>query len=108
MTSAATPHDQHARREPGRRSASMDGISPAVSDGTDTTPWQKGEVELQQRVGVAERMREIGSRVVRTFMPDQHRAFFAQLPFVAFGAVDDDGDVWATMLAGRPGFMQSP
>jgi ferredoxin-NADP reductase/predicted pyridoxine 5'-phosphate oxidase superfamily flavin-nucleotide-binding protein len=86
----------------------MDVISPAVSDETDTTPWHKGEVELQQRVGVAERMREIGSRVVRTFMPDQHRAFFAQLPFVAFGAVDDDGDVWATMLAGRPGFMQSP
>ncbi|GAB2901311.1 hypothetical protein GCM10027093_42660 [Paraburkholderia jirisanensis] len=86
----------------------MDAISPAVRDKTDTTPWHKGEVELQQRVGVAERMAEIGTRVVRTFMPDQHRTFFAQLPFVAFGAVDDDGDVWATMLAGRPGFMQSP
>jgi uncharacterized protein len=85
----------------------MDVISP-VAGQPATSPWHSGEVELQQRVGVAERMRELGTRVVRTFMPDQHRTFFAQLPFVALGTVDDAGDVWATLLAGRPGFMQSP
>jgi ferredoxin-NADP reductase/predicted pyridoxine 5'-phosphate oxidase superfamily flavin-nucleotide-binding protein len=41
-------------------------------------------------------------------MPDQHRAFFAQLPFVALGSVDRDGDVWATLIAGKPGFMHAP
>jgi ferredoxin-NADP reductase/predicted pyridoxine 5'-phosphate oxidase superfamily flavin-nucleotide-binding protein/ferredoxin len=85
----------------------MDMISP-VADNQSTAPWHGGEVALQQRVGVAERMRELGTRVVRKFMPDQHRAFFAQLPFVVLGAVDDAGDVWATLLAGQPGFMQSP
>lgn len=84
----------------------MDMISP-VADNQSTAPWHGGEVALQQRVGVAERMRELGTRVVRKFMPDQHRAFFAQLPFVVLGAVDA-GDVWATLLAGQPGFMQSP
>jgi len=85
----------------------MDVTSP-VANNQSTAPWHSGEVALQQRVGVAERMRELGTRVVRKFMPDQHRAFFAQLPFVVLGAVDDAGDVWATLLAGQPGFMQSP
>ena len=33
-------------------------------------------------LGVAEQMDEVGRRIIRDFMPDQHRAFFAQLPFV--------------------------
>jgi len=41
-------------------------------------------------------------------MPDQHRDFFAQLPFVAVGMLDAAGDPWAGMLAGRPGFISSP
>jgi hypothetical protein len=72
------------------------------------SPWHAGELELQRRVGVADRMREVGRRVIRDHMPDQHRAFFAQLPFVVLGAVDRDGDVWATLAAGQPGFLQAP
>ena len=68
------------------------------------SPWHAGEIKLQRAVGVAERMQEVGQRVIRRFMPDQHRAFFSQLPFVALGAVDHDGDVWATLVAGAPGF----
>ncbi|WP_338664835.1 pyridoxamine 5'-phosphate oxidase family protein [Pararoseomonas sp. SCSIO 73927] len=41
-------------------------------------------------------------------MPDQHRLFFAGLPFVVIGAVDPEGRPWATLRAGRPGFMSSP
>jgi ferredoxin-NADP reductase/predicted pyridoxine 5'-phosphate oxidase superfamily flavin-nucleotide-binding protein len=72
------------------------------------SPWHAGEIKLQRAVGVAERMQEVGQRVIRRFMPDQHRAFFSQLPFVALGAVDHDGDVWATLVAGAPGFLQAP
>ncbi|KMZ13893.1 Flavohemoprotein (Hemoglobin-like protein) (Flavohemoglobin) (Nitric oxide dioxygenase) [Candidatus Burkholderia humilis] len=53
-------------------------------------------------------MRYVGKRVVRDYMPEQHRQFFAQLPFMIVGAVDDAGDPWATLIAGRPGFMQTP
>ena len=63
---------------------------------------------MQEHLGVAERMAEVGPRIIRDFMPDQHREFFAQLPFVVVGSVDDRGDPWATLLAGPPGFMQSP
>ncbi len=71
-------------------------------------PWHKGERILQQRLGVAEKMESHGFRVIRDFMPDQHRLFYAQLPFLLVGAVDPSGAPWATVLEGQPGFVSSP
>lgn len=71
-------------------------------------PFHEGEQALQQRAGSFDTLAAIGSRVIRSFMPDQHREFFAQLPFVVLGALDATGQPWATALAGRPGFMTSP
>ncbi len=73
-----------------------------------TTTFHAGERALQQRAGVAERMAEVGPRVIRSFMPDQHRDFFAQLPFVVLGSLDARGQPWASVLAQPPGFVQSP
>lgn len=70
--------------------------------------WHEGELAIQQKVGVAEKMAAVGQRAVRDFMPDQHREFFAQIPFIVVGSVDRSGDVWASVLAGRPGFIASP
>jgi ferredoxin-NADP reductase/predicted pyridoxine 5'-phosphate oxidase superfamily flavin-nucleotide-binding protein len=70
--------------------------------------WHAGEIALQEKIGVVAKMQEVGRRVVRNYMPDQHRTFFRQLPFIVAGAVDDDGEVWATFVAGQPGFMQAP
>lgn len=72
------------------------------------SPFHEGEVALQKTVGVAERMEALGRRVVRDFMPDQHREFYRQLPFIVLGSVDSSGDTWVTLLSGRPGFMTSP
>lgn len=69
--------------------------------------WHEGEIFIQAKLGVAERMDTVGRRVVRDFMPDQHRDFYAQLPFIVLGSVDAAGDPWATFLEGRPGFMSS-
>ena len=71
-------------------------------------PWHKGERILQQRLGVAEKMDSQGRRVIRDFMPDQHRLFYAQLPFLLLGAVDESGAPWATLLEGQAGFAHSP
>ncbi|MCV3768915.1 pyridoxamine 5'-phosphate oxidase family protein [Rhizobium sp. TRM95796] len=70
--------------------------------------WHEGERRLQERAGAVERMASVGARVVRDFMPDQHRAFYAQLPVIVVGSVDDAGDAWATLLEGGPGFINSP
>ncbi|WP_342050750.1 MULTISPECIES: 2Fe-2S iron-sulfur cluster-binding protein [unclassified Cupriavidus] len=75
---------------------------------TTRAPWHAGELAMQTRVGVAARMDELGRRVVRDYMPDQHREFFEQLPFVVLGAVAPDGRVWATLRTGQPGFLHSP
>lgn len=67
-----------------------------------------GEKTIQEKVGVADRMAEIGPRVIRDYMPEQHRDFFAQIPFLVAGVVDAEGDAWASLLEGRPGFLSSP
>lgn len=67
-----------------------------------------GEQAMQARAGVQAQMAQIGPRVLRDHMPEQHREFFGLLPFVLVGSVDPQGQPWASVLAGAPGFMQSP
>ncbi|NWL19815.1 2Fe-2S iron-sulfur cluster-binding protein [Pseudomonas umsongensis] len=74
----------------------------------DHSPWHAGEKELQAHIGVSERMDVLGRRVIRDQMPDQHRTFYQQLPFMLYGAVDADGRPWASVLEGEPGFVHSP
>jgi ferredoxin-NADP reductase/predicted pyridoxine 5'-phosphate oxidase superfamily flavin-nucleotide-binding protein len=71
------------------------------------SPWHAGEKELQAIYHVAERMDELGRRVIRDYMPDQHREFFHQLPFMVVGAVDANNRPWATLLEGPEGFISS-
>ena len=71
-------------------------------------PFHEGECAAQERVGVREKMRAVGQHAIRDFMPDQHREFFTQLPFVIVGTVDEQGQPWASVLANPPGFIASP
>lgn len=82
-----------------------------MTDDPDTkaaSPWHAGEIALQTRVGVADRMAAFGRKVIRDFMPDQHRDFYEQLPFIAIGTVDGHGNAWASLIAAEPGFASSP
>jgi predicted pyridoxine 5'-phosphate oxidase superfamily flavin-nucleotide-binding protein len=72
------------------------------------SPFHAGELAIQARMGVQERMDKQGRRVIREFLPDQHRQFFAQLPYVIVGTVDASGHPWASILVGSPGFLSSP
>lgn len=74
----------------------------------DASPWHAGEQALQRQAGVAARMEEVGRRVLRDHLIEQHRAFYPQLPFIVLGTVDGEGDAWATVRADTPGFLQSP
>jgi ferredoxin-NADP reductase/predicted pyridoxine 5'-phosphate oxidase superfamily flavin-nucleotide-binding protein len=71
------------------------------------SPWHAGERQLQEAVHATERMEVIGQKVIRDYMPDQHREFYQQLPFMVVGAVDADGRPWATLLEGPEGFVTS-
>lgn len=72
------------------------------------SPFHPGEQAMQSQVGVREVMALRGSQFIRDHMPDQHREFFATLPFVLIGALGAQGHPWATVMAGPPGFMVSP
>ena len=66
-------------------------------------PFHAGERAAQALAGAAPR-----SAAIRDWMPDQHRGFFAALPFVLAATTDGGGWPVATMLAGAPGFIDSP
>lgn len=66
-------------------------------------PFHAGELAAQARAGVASR-----GAGIRQFMPDQHRIFFGQLPWLFAGVLDRDGWPLATALAAAPGFVESP
>ena len=66
-------------------------------------PFHAGELAAQALAGVASR-----GAGIRDFMPDQHRIFFGQLPWLFAGVLDRDGWPLATALAAAPGFAASP
>lgn len=49
-----------------------------------------------------------GRSAIRPFMPDQHRTFFAGLPYIFAAILDDRGWPIGTALTGDAGFIRSP
>jgi predicted pyridoxine 5'-phosphate oxidase superfamily flavin-nucleotide-binding protein len=72
------------------------------------SPFHPGERVLQERAGLRTRLEQVGRKVIRDFMPDQHRELFAKLPFLLIGSLDAERRPWASILVGRPGFITSP
>lgn len=72
------------------------------------SPFHTGELAIHSRLGVQEQMDKQGRRIIRDYLPDQFRQFFAQLPCVIVGTVDECDRPWASILVGEPGFLSSP
>lgn len=66
----------------------------------EQSPFHTGELAIQERAGVREQVAGFGSRAIRTFMPDQHREFFALLSLLLVGSLDADGYPSASVLWG--------
>ncbi len=75
---------------------------------SDDSPFHRGEQLVQERSGARERVERAGRRMIRDYMPDEHRIFFEELPFLVVGSIDDGGRPWASMLVGERGFVVSP
>jgi predicted pyridoxine 5'-phosphate oxidase superfamily flavin-nucleotide-binding protein len=67
------------------------------------TIFHPDELDAQARAG-----KGASGAGIRSFMPDQHREFFALLPYLFVATTDAEGWPLATMLAGAPGFAHSP
>jgi predicted pyridoxine 5'-phosphate oxidase superfamily flavin-nucleotide-binding protein len=74
----------------------------------EASPYHAGEQAMQTRAGVRERMERAGRRMIRDFMPDQHRELFEKLPYIVVGSLDARERPWASILVGRPGFVRTP
>jgi hypothetical protein len=64
----------------------------------ENNPFHEGEVKMQRLNGVHESVMEYAPKVIRPFMPDPHRLFFEQQPFLVVAARDGDGNLWSSLL----------
>jgi len=67
-----------------------------------------GEREVQLRAGVHERSSYVMQHVIRDAMPEQHAELFEKLPTLLVGSLDAQRRPWASVLAGKPGFVRAP
>jgi len=72
------------------------------------SPFHKGELAIQAKLGVQARIDQQARRMIRTTLIPQHRQFFAQLPYVIVGTLDSAAHPWASLLQGQPGFLSTP
>ena len=66
--------------------------------------FHAGERRLQKRAGVAERMADVGNKVIFNELPLQHQQFYPLLPLVFIAAPDLNGQLWASVLCGARRF----
>jgi len=71
-------------------------------DGT-LLPFHEDEITAQALAG-----QRAGGAAIRPFMPDQHREFFALLPYLFIATLDGEGWPVASVLSGPAGFARSP
>jgi len=74
----------------------------------EDSPFHAGEQQVQRRVGVRDQVERAGRNMIRERMPEQHRELFEALPLLVMGSADSAGRIWASILAGEPGFVRSP
>jgi uncharacterized protein len=71
------------------------------------SPFHEGERAVQARVGVREAAEQVG-RIVGGSMPPAVRVFIHRQQFAILAGLDAAGNVWASPLAGAPGFISAP
>ncbi len=72
------------------------------------TPFHKGELAIQEKLGVRELVNSYAPKFVRSFLPPQHRDLLENLPFIVVGSVDAQQQPNASIVFGDPGFIRSP
>ncbi|MCG8409103.1 MAG: pyridoxamine 5'-phosphate oxidase family protein [Phycisphaerales bacterium] len=69
-------------------------------------PYHEGEILVQKRVGEFEEGRRNGAAISDSIVKGALR-FIPQQSMVVLGSVDDDRNVWTSIVFGQPGFMEA-
>jgi len=67
--------------------------------------FHSGEILVQERAGVTRAAKDVGEGIL-DFIPPRAGEFVAQQAFAIAASVHPGGAVWASVIAGAPGFMQ--
>ncbi len=67
-------------------------------------PYHEGELQIQARVGVLDEGAQ-NARVIQDSIIKGALRFLNQLPMAVVGSVDQEDNVWASVLVGSPGFL---
>jgi uncharacterized protein len=73
-----------------------------LCDPGEFLPFHRDELAAQTLAG-----RGAGTAPIRPYMPEQHRDFFAMLPYLFVAAGDAEGWPTASALTGAPGFVHA-
>lgn len=73
---------------------------------TDTTPevFHEGELAVQQRAGASAQGHNSGRMIADAIIPGAIK-FMKKQPFVVMGSVDEQQNLWASIVVGSTGFM---
>jgi len=77
----------------------------ALQTRENPSPFHPGERAVQHAAGVREEAEQRGRRMLSAELTAQQVAFFQALPFVITAHVDANGQPWAGLLTGEPGFI---
>lgn len=70
------------------------------------SPFHAGELAIQDRLGVRERVDRQGRLMIREYLTTQHQQFFSQLSYLIIGTVDESDNPWSSIVVGEPGFIK--
>lgn len=82
-------------------------MTESTSNLNDGSPFHRGEKAVQKRLGVRD-IEDWARKVVRDYLPEQHRHFYTGQPFLVVSARDGTGRPWVTLLEGAESFVTSP
>ena len=83
--------------------------APVASRGTPggvSVLFHEGERAVQRRAGVERVAAQVG-RGIMSFVPAEFGAFLSRQPFVVVASQDQQGRVWASLIAGGVGFARA-
>lgn len=68
--------------------------------------YHPGELEVQARAGVQRQADRVG-QIIGSMIPSAAQEFLSRQPFTVLSSVDVRGQVWVSVLTGKPGFMRA-
>ena len=69
--------------------------------------FHAGELLMQERCGVRDRIEQVGLALIHHTMSLQHRQFFAMQRLLFAGSLDEQRRPWASVLCGERGFVHA-